>query len=85
MTQQTNQAVSESDRFKEYLKKHGEIAIIWSVEDVLEVRPELNEAQAFEVLTLCQRRHDANIGITWDTLADAADTLFPPQRGGAHD
>ena len=58
------------------LSERREIAIIWSIEDVTEVRPDLSEDQAWEVLQLIRRRHDANLGVTWLTLEYAADTLF---------
>ena len=58
------------------LTERREIAIIWSIEDVTEVRPDLSEDQAWEVLQLVRRKHDANSGVTWLTLEYAADTLF---------
>lgn len=62
------------------LAKRQQIAIIWSIEDVLEVRPDLSDDQAWEVLRVVDRRHDANLGVTWDTLAFAAADLFGYQR-----
>jgi hypothetical protein len=61
------------------------IAIIWSTDDVLTVRPDLTDDQAWEVLRAVEDAHDANHGICWDTLEAAAVTLFPeplssPQR-----
>jgi len=57
-----------------------QIAIIWSVEDVLEVRPDLTEDQAYEVLQIAEHRHDANIGINWEVLAIHADWQFPKKE-----
>ncbi len=53
------------------------LAIIWSVEDVQIVRPDLSEQQSMEVLKEPVNNHDANIGVNWDTLKDDADQLFP--------
>ena len=53
------------------------IAIIWNIEDVQEVRPDLTDEQAAEVLQLVEDRHDANFGINWQSLDDCADILFP--------
>ncbi len=46
--------------------------IIWSVWDVLEQakqrRKRLTRKQAEETMDAIGRRHDATIGVTWDTL-----------------
>jgi len=52
------------------------IALLWSVEDVQEVRPDLTEEQAWEVLRQVKRNHDANIGVNWYTLEWNAENLF---------
>lgn len=53
-----------------------QMAIIWSVEDVLEVRPELSEDQAMEVLLAVRDHHDATVGVSWVSLECWADDLF---------
>jgi hypothetical protein len=55
----------------------GSIAIVWNVEDVLEVRPDLTEEQAKEVLRRVKHGHDANFGINWEVLTTVAGDLFP--------
>lgn len=45
-----------------------EIAIIWHIDDVKEVAPDITDEQAREVLGLAYRYHDAEVGINWDTL-----------------
>lgn len=62
------------------LAERQQIALIWSIEDVLEVRPDLSDDQAWEVLKIVDRRHDATCGVTWDTLAYIAAELFGSQR-----
>lgn len=52
------------------------IAAVWSVPDVLEVRPDLSEDQAWEVLQRCQGEHDRRIGICRQVVARTADALF---------
>jgi hypothetical protein len=66
------------------LAQRKQIAAIWSIEDVQEVRPDLNEEQAWQVLQAVERCHDAEFGITWLALQDAAEGLFGPpgQPGG---
>ena len=59
------------------LEAQGYLVILWHIDDVKEVRPDLTDAQCKDVLQACQREHDANIGITWDTLRYHADDLFP--------
>jgi len=57
--------------------KDRQVAIIWSIEDVQSVRPDLTDEQAMEVLWSAERSHDATVGINWDVLTDYANTLFP--------
>ena len=40
-------------------------------------RPDLDDAQAWEVLQAVEHDHDCNYGITWNTLSMAAEHLFP--------
>ena len=53
------------------------ISLVWSVDDMLEERPHLSQDEAMEVLLEVKRRHDASIGVNWDTLRDTADDLYP--------
>lgn len=53
-----------------------EIAIVWCIDDVLDVRPDLTEDQAGEVLSRVEDIHDCNLGVTWDTLRIVADDMF---------
>jgi hypothetical protein len=53
------------------------ITLGWSVEDVHELRPDLSKEQCREVLHYVEEHHNASIGITWDTIEDAAEGLFP--------
>jgi hypothetical protein len=53
-----------------------QIAVIWCIEDVQEVRPDLSEEQCWKVLQAAEHNHDATIGINWDVLSCQADTLF---------
>lgn len=53
-----------------------EINIVWSIDDVLSVRPHLNKEQASAVLVHLKRHHDASIGINWDVIETIANDLF---------
>ncbi len=53
------------------------IAIIWSVEDVQEVRPDLSDDKALKVLHSVKRHHDASNGVNWCVLQCIADDLYP--------
>jgi len=57
-----------------------QIAIIWSLEDVQEIRPDLSDDECMEVLGFAENKHDASIGINWDTLEIWADYLYPRNR-----
>ena len=53
------------------------ISIIWAIEDVQDVRKDLTDEQAWEVLKAVEKGHDADIGVTWDFLRNTADDMFP--------
>jgi hypothetical protein len=57
-----------------------QIAIIWSVKDVLGVRPDLTDEQCMQVLKRVQSAHDPDVGITWNTLSITANDLFPVEE-----
>lgn len=59
------------------LAARRQIAAIWGVEDVRQVRPDLNDDQAYEVLRAADRAHDSTFGLNWQTIEDAAEALFP--------
>jgi hypothetical protein len=59
------------------LNKHRRIAIIWCIEDVRHLRPDLSADQAWEVLEQVRDIHDAEWGISWTTLRTVADDMFP--------
>jgi len=61
----------------EFLAKHRMIGVVWCIEDVQAVRPDLTDDQAWEVLQEVERKHDANWGICWITLEVVANHLFP--------
>ncbi|MHB1949662.1 MAG: hypothetical protein ACYCQI_16310 [Gammaproteobacteria bacterium] len=54
-----------------------EIAIIWHIEDIQSIRPDLTDKQASIVLQRLKENHDANIGINWETIEVVSDILFP--------
>jgi|TARA_R110002124_G_scaffold158167_1_gene325281 hypothetical protein len=49
--------------------KDYKITISWSVEDVLSLDDSLTTDQCIEVLDMAEKHHDANYGISWDTLS----------------
>ena len=60
----------------------GQIAIIWSVEDVLMQCPWLSDEDAYEVLCRLDHKHDATIGINWDVIDITATLMFGDKRYG---
>ena len=56
-----------------------EISIIWSTEDVLHQAKQkdvkLNEVEANQILLQMERKHDADIGISWTTIDVYIDDL----------
>ena len=61
----------------ELLEQRRQIALVWGVEDVQEVRPDLTDDQAWQVLQAAHRHHDCEIGLTWQNLEWFAGELFP--------
>jgi predicted P-loop ATPase len=64
------------------LAERRQIAIIWSIEDVKEKRPDLDEDQCWEVLKRCEKVHNYNYGFTWHLIESVAEFLFgdAPER-----
>ncbi len=54
-----------------------QIAIIWHIEDVQNVRPDLTNHQAGKVLKHLKDNHDASVGIYWEVIEIVADILYP--------
>lgn len=67
--------MDESITLEAGLSLPDHITIVWSVDDVLNVAPDLSEEQARQVLQVVREEHDADVGITWDVIADAADIV----------
>lgn len=49
-----------------------QVAIVWSVDDVQTVRPDLTDEEALDVLKQAKRKHDCEVGISWSTLRETA-------------
>jgi hypothetical protein len=62
----------------ERLARSRSIALVWTVEDVRKVRPDLTENQAWGVLEHAQRTYDPDQGLTTGRLRDHALGLFGP-------
>lgn len=56
-----------------------EIAVVWEIDDVLVLRPDLNDDQAWLVLQHAQRCHDAGVGLNWESIESAAESLYGPE------
>jgi len=67
----------ENNAMLRFFNPAREIAILWSVDDVDDARPDLTDEQKMSVLEEVSDHHDASWGVTWDTLKDTADILFP--------
>jgi hypothetical protein len=59
------------------LEQRHQVAVIWGTEDILEVRPDLTEDQAWQVLQRCYDKHDCELGFTWMFIEIVADEMFP--------
>lgn len=68
---------------KRLLDRQRQVAVIWEVDDVLVLRPELTDDQAWEVLQHSYDYHDAGIGLNWESIATTAESLYGPEPQGA--
>ncbi len=53
------------------------ISIEWHIDDVLEIRPDLDDRKAMNVLNMVLRKHDATVGVNWEVLDFWAMELYP--------
>jgi len=53
------------------------LADVWHIEDIQDVRPELDKDQALKVLEAMAKNYDASIGINWEYISDISHTLYP--------
>ena len=65
----------------ELLAENRQIAHLWDVEDVQQVRPDLDDDEAWRVLQDCEHRLDSTQGLTWDTIEQIAADLYPEPKG----
>ena len=60
--------------------KDDEIAIVWSVEDVMQECNWLTREQALEVLHNLKHNHDSCIGINWEVIYYTAEWMYPQKK-----
>lgn len=79
-------AIPEEDEIDvdldELLAEDRRIAQVWGTDDVRQLRPDLDDDQAWSVLRAVADRLDCNVGITCNTIEIIADELYPekPER-----
>jgi hypothetical protein len=66
----------------ELLAGNSQIAHVWGTDDVRQLRPDLDDDQAWDVLQAVADRLDCNFGITWNTLEMIAHELYPEKPPG---
>ncbi|MCC7290444.1 MAG: hypothetical protein IT449_00110 [Phycisphaerales bacterium] len=83
MTHQPTESTRELD-IHLLLAERRQVAIIWSIEDVQSVRPDLTDDQSWHVLQRCIRAHDCEVGFNWMLIECVADDLYPkaPRANG---
>lgn len=71
---------------RKVLAEGRQIVIVWGVDDVQDIRPDLDEAQCWDVLQSAGRHHDAERGINWTVLEATAAIMYPrPSTADAED
>ena len=74
---------ADGDELATILLRRRQIAQLWGVGDVIAVRPDLTDEQAWELFRVIDRTPDEDAGITWRRLQDTAKGLFGPAPDGA--
>lgn len=64
-------------KVQDYLNENKCVAIIWTIDDVKSVRPDLDDEQCYAVLQEYQQGYDCNANGDWDALETHAEELFP--------
>jgi hypothetical protein len=64
----------------ELLAENRQIAHIWSIEDVQQLRPDLDDEQAWVVLQAVADQLDCNVGITCDIVENIAEETYPDKQ-----
>ena len=62
---------------RKLLANRREVAVIWNIEDVQHLRPDLNDDQAWQVLQQCEDVHDCEWGFTWTHIETVAKDMYP--------
>jgi hypothetical protein len=62
------------------LAENRQIAHVWGIDDVQEIRPDLDDDAAWDVLQGVRGEIDSDHGITRATIARAARELYPEQQ-----
>ena len=53
----------------------NDLIVVWNVDDVRSLEPNMPLEDCRNVLALALDRHDANIGINWQVLQDCIDII----------
>ena len=64
---------------QQLLRARRQVAVVWNIEDVKHLRPDLTDDQAWDVLEQAYDVHDCEWGFTWTHLQTVADDMFPEQ------
>lgn len=64
----------------ELLAEHRSVAMVWDIQHIKDQRPELTDAQAWEVLQECHRNRDRLNDPMLETIRQVAENLFPRKR-----
>jgi hypothetical protein len=62
------------DQLIEELQNRGYLRVLWHKDDILKVAEEnevtLTDDEVYDIITDLEQNHDANYGLSWDTIND---------------
>lgn len=77
MTRQPIQPESGHADIHTALAPKRQVAVIWSMQDVQSIRPDLTDDQAWGVLQRCRLVHDCETGFNWLFIEAVAGGMYP--------
>jgi hypothetical protein len=60
----------------QFFEEHRQVAVIWTIDHVREIRPDLSDDQCWEVLRLCRARWGSCQAIDWEAIEKTALELY---------
>ncbi len=72
------------DQLIEELQNRGYLRVLWHKDDILRVAEEndvtLTDDEVYDIITDLEQNHDANYGLSWDTINDVMNDVVSNRK-----